>query len=78
MPNIINQHYTDLKHQVGLTVTEYMKQSTETKREKLICAAMLTGMAQAAEYIANNNCPPAMLVAVVEDVAKSWGLKEQS
>lgn len=78
MPNNINQSYTQLKHDVGLTVASYMKESTETKREKLICAAMLTGMAQAAQFIANNNCPPGMLVAVVEDVAKGWGLKETS
>ena len=74
---IINQTYTQLKHEVGLTITAYMSESKETNRQKLVCAAMLTGMAQAAQYIANNNCPPNMLLAVVEDVAKSWGLKEQ-
>jgi hypothetical protein len=76
-PNI-NQTYTQLKHDVGLTVASYMKEAKETNREKLICAAMLTGLAQAAQFIANNNCPPGLLIAVVEDVAKGWGLKEQS
>jgi hypothetical protein len=74
-PNI-NQTYTQLKHDVGLTVSSYMNESKEGNREKLICAAMLTGMAQAAQFIANNNCPPGLLIAVVEDVAKGWGLKE--
>lgn len=78
MPNATNTHYTDLKHQVQLTIHEYMMDSKEENREKLICAAMLTGMCQAAEYIANNNCPPNMLAAVCADVAKGWGLKENA
>lgn len=76
MPNTTNTTYTDTKNQVQVAVVEYMTQSKETNREKLICAAMLTGMSLAAETIANNQCPPNLLAAVCADVAKGWGLNE--